>query len=180
MICSNFLRSGITYTSVREGIYAEAFPLFLNYYPSSQILRLPADGPVAYASRAELAEATANLMMEGGHEMEVVLLTGPKAVTLADLVKTINDVTGRDISIEKMPFDKYTKENAANDEGGKSEWWFEKRISWYDGVERGDGKTVDPLMERLLSRKPNDGTEVVREILASNPDYTWHQNYAKK
>lgn len=33
-------------TSVQEGIYAEAFPLFLNYYPSSQILRLPADGAV--------------------------------------------------------------------------------------------------------------------------------------
>lgn len=124
------VRSGITYTSVREGIYAEAFPLFLNYYPSSQILRLPADGAVAYASRAELAEATANLMMRGGHEKDIVLLTGPKAVTLADLVDTINHVTGRGIAVEQMPFDKYPKESAGNDEGGKSEWWFEKRVSW--------------------------------------------------
>ena len=178
-ISSKVIRSGITYTSVREGIYAEAFPLFLNYYPSTQILRLPADGPVAYASRAELAEATANLMIEGDYKMEAVLLTGPKAVTLADLVKTINNVTGRKITIERMPFDKYAKESAESDEGGKSEWWFKKRISWYDGVEEGDGEAVDPLMERLLGRKPKDGIEVVTEILTTDPDYTWHQNYAK-
>lgn len=174
------VRSGITYTSVREGIYAEAFPLFLNYYPSSQILRLPADGAVAYASRAELAEATANLMMRSGHEKEIVLLTGPKAVTLAALAETINNVTGKRIAVDKMPFEKYAKKSAENDEGGKSEWWFEKRVSWYDGIAKGDGKAVEPLMEQLLGRKPKDGTEVVREILTADPNYTWHQNYAKK
>ena len=174
------IRSRITYTSVREGIYAEAFPLFLNYYPSSQILRLPADGPVAYASRAELAEATANLMMRRGYEKETVLLTGPKAVSLADLVATINDATGRGIVIDRMSFETYAKESAENDEGSKSEWWFEKRISWYDGVAKGDGKAVDPLMEQMLGRKPKDGAEVVREILTKDPNYTWHQNYAKK
>lgn len=141
---------------------------------------MPADGAVAYASRTELAEATANLMMGGGHEREIVLLTGAKAVTLADLVETVNDVTGRGIVVEKMPFNNYTKESAKFDEGCKSEWWFEKRISWYEGIAKGDGKVVDPLMEQLLGRKPKDGTEVVREILAADPTYTWHQNYAKK
>ena len=168
------------YTSVREGIYAEAFPLFLNYYPASDILRLPADGPVAYAFRTELAEATANLMMRGGYEKETVLLTGPKAVTLADLVQTIKDVTDRDIVVVKLPFEKYTKESTENDEGGKSEWWFEKRISWYEGAAKGDGKATDPLMEQWLGRTPKDGTEVVRDVLTTNPNYTWHQNYTKK
>ena len=141
---------------------------------------MPADGAVAYASRTELAEATANLMMGGGHDREIVLLTGAKAVTLADLVETVNDVTGRGIVVEKMPFNNYTKESAKFDEGGKSEWWFEKRISWYEGIAKGDGKVVDPLMQQLLGRKPKDGTEVVREILTADPTYTWHQNYAKK
>ena len=119
-------------------------------------------------------------MMRSGYEKQVVLLTGPKAVTLAELVETINDVTGRTITVEERPFDKYAKESAENDEGGKSEWWFEKRISWYRGIANDDGKSVDPLMEELLGRKPKDGTEVVREILAADPLYTWHQNYTKK
>ena len=119
-------------------------------------------------------------MMRGGYENENVLLTGPKAVTLADLVQTINDVTDRDIVLDKLPFEKYTKVNAENDEGGKSEWWFEKRVSWYEGVAKGDGKAMDPLMEQLLGRKPKDGTEVVKDILTTDPNYTWHQNYASK
>ena len=144
------------------------------------MLRLPADGAVAYASRAELAEATANLMMGSGHKSEIVLLTGLKAVTLAALVGTINDVTGKNIAVDEMPLEKYAKVSAEHDEGGKSEWWFEKRISWYEGLAKGDGKAVDPLMEQLLGRKPKDGTEIVREILTADPNYTWHQNYAKK
>lgn len=119
-------------------------------------------------------------MMRGGHEKETVLLTGPKAVTLADLVETINDVTSRRISVERLPYDRYAKESAENDEGGKSEWWFEKRISWYEGVAKGDGKAVDPLMERLLGRKPKDGAAVVREILTADPNYIWHQNYVRE
>ena len=119
-------------------------------------------------------------MMGSGHEKEVVLLTGPKAISLADLVETINDITGRRIAIDKVPFKRYAKESAENDEGGKSEWWFEKRVSWYEGVAKSDGKAVDPLMEQLLGRKPKDGAEVVREILNTDPYYTWHQNYAKR
>ena len=119
-------------------------------------------------------------MMRCGHEKEIVLLTGPKAVTLAALAETINDVTGKRIAVERMPFEKYAKKSAENDEGGKSEWWFEKRVSWYDGIAKGDGNAVEPLMEQLLGRKPKDGTEVVREILTADPNYTWHQNYAKK
>ena len=96
---------------------------------------MPADGAVAYASRAELAEATANLMMRGGYEKQNVLLTGAKVVTLADLVKTINDVTGRGLTVDEMPIGKYTKGSAAKDEGGKSEWWSRRE---YRGSGRGD------------------------------------------
>ncbi|KAK3176195.1 hypothetical protein OEA41_007518 [Lepraria neglecta] len=126
--CSNKLivlkrsSSGIVYTSVREGIYAEAFPLFLNYYPSLKVLHLPNDGPVAYASRAELAEATANLMMQDGYEKEMVLLTGPKAVTLADLVVAINEATGKSIVVETLPPKEYVKASAKGDQGGRGEW----------------------------------------------------------
>ena len=79
-----------------------------------------------------------------------------------------------------MPFAKYAKESATDDEGGKSEWWSEKRTSWYEGGAKAEGRSVNPLVEKLLGSKPKDGTEVPREILASDPNDTWYQNSANK
>jgi len=70
--------SGITFTSIREGIYADGFPAFLNWYPTdpNQVLYLPhsaAEGKWAFASRDELGEASAKLMLKGGFDNEIVL-----------------------------------------------------------------------------------------------------------
>ena len=119
-------------------------------------------------------------MMQDGYEKEIVLLTGPKAVTLADLVVAINEATGKSIVVEILPPKEYVKASAKGDEGGKGKWWFERRISWYEGAAKGDGKTVDPLMGKLLGKVPKDGRQIVKELLAADPEYTWHQNYAKK
>jgi len=93
-------------------------------------------------------------MINSGHEDEIVLLTGPKAVTLAGMLRTINEVNGKRIAIEKVSFEEYATVSASNVEGGKSEWSFQKRISRYQGVSQGDGSTVDPLMEDLPERRP--------------------------
>ena len=65
-------------------------------------------------------------MIRACHYKEIVLPTGPKALTLGDLAETINDVVCQ-------------KKSAKDDEGGKPEWWSGKRTSWYDGVAKGDG-----------------------------------------
>lgn len=57
-----------TYTSIREGIYAEGWPMFLGFFDpkgDSNEIRIPHDGSgpgVAWAKRSELSEATANLI----------------------------------------------------------------------------------------------------------------------
>lgn len=88
--------------SLREGTYAESFPLLLlfgDYYPSPQVLRPPADGARCwYASRAELAEAPTNLIMRSGHEKRTVLPTRSKAVAMAEMVVAIDDVAGGGIA----------------------------------------------------------------------------------
>ncbi|KAI9802300.1 MAG: hypothetical protein M1833_001806 [Piccolia ochrophora] len=94
--------SGISYTSVREGIYADCFPVLMNWYPSSTEVLLPADGPIAFASRAELAEATAQLRLKEPPTEDRVLLTGPRTHSLADLVKIMQRVTGKELRTEDV------------------------------------------------------------------------------
>lgn len=107
----------------------------------------------------------------------IALLTGPRALTLQEIVQAINAVTGRDICIERVPSDQYVTMSATDDEGGKPAAFFEKRVSWYEGVAKGDGATVDDLMGKLLGRRAKDGAEVVAELVKADPRYVWHQNH---
>ena len=115
---------------------------------------MPGDGNIAFASRAELAEANAKMLLYGGFENETVLLTGPRTCTLADLVDAVNRVTGRKIEIKRVDLRHYVRLNAANDIGGKPAAFFEKKVSWFEGVGKGDGATVDEALENILGRKP--------------------------
>lgn len=171
-------RSGITYTSIREGIYADAFPVFLGWYPQSEAVYLPSDGPVAYTPRAELGEATARLMIRGGFEKQIVLLTAQETITFAEMVEAINGATGRDVRLELVSPEDYVRLAAGNDIGGKPEAFFRTLLSWYEGISKGDGGSTDPLMAELLGREPTGARQFLRGVLAQERDYTWHQNYA--
>ena len=93
------------------------------------------------------------------------------------MVGTIWAFTCRGIAVERTASDKYMKGSQENDEISKSKWWFEKRTLWYDGVAKGDGEAVDPLMEQLLGKKQ---PELVRVILTAVASYIRHQDYAKE
>lgn len=176
-------RSRLTYTFIREGIYADAFPTYLSWYPTNpeQKLYLCADGPIAYAGREELGEATAKLMVKGGHENETVLLSGPRAYTLSDVVDMINEVTGREVTVEFVGQDEYVAKSAASDkgQGNKPEGFYRNWVSLLEGVKQGEAGTVSPLMGELLDRTPKDGKELITGFLKADPNYTWHQNYVR-
>lgn len=171
------------YTSVRMGVYADAFPLFMDWFPTTQTIYVPPNtGRIAYASREELGEATAHLMLlqpSAKFSRKIALLTGPEAASFQDIVKVINETTGRNVRIQEVPSNEWVDKMVEVDQGGKGRAFFEKRVSWHEGTAKGDGETVDPLMGELLGRQPKKGTEVVRELLEKDRDYTWHQNYAK-
>ncbi|KAH8433828.1 putative NmrA-like family protein [Aspergillus melleus] len=178
LITENLLKeSGITYTSIREGVYTDAFPVFINWFPETRTISLPSDGPMALTLRSELGEATARLMIAGGHENEIVLLTAEEAIRPSEIVDIINKTTGREVKFEIVSGDEYVRKNGANDLGGKPAAFFEMTRSWWEGIEEGELRTTHPLMKEVLGREPVKASEAIRDLLTKNRDFTWHQNY---
>ncbi|KAK7540306.1 NmrA-like family protein [Phyllosticta citricarpa] len=173
--------SKLKWTAVREGIYTDAFPVFLNWYPTDpkQTMYLPSDGAASFALREELGEATAKLLMRGGFENEVVALTGPRAVRLSEIVNVINETTGRQVRINYVADEEYVRRNVESDEGGKGEDFYWNWVTLFRAFRDGKMATVSTLMEELLGRRPKAGLEGVRGLLMKDKDYTWHQNYAR-
>ncbi|KAH8703348.1 putative NmrA-like family protein [Talaromyces proteolyticus] len=172
--------SGITYTSIREGIYTQAFPLFLQWYPTTETIYIAEDGQITYTSREELGEANAKLLIKGGHENEIVLLTASGALRATDIVDIINETTGRNVKIQVLSPEEYVRYHTENDIGQKPESFWRKRISWFDGIAKGEAILSNPLMKEVLGREPKPGRQLIREILQDNPNFTWHQNYVDR
>ncbi|KAE8415286.1 hypothetical protein BDV36DRAFT_311047 [Aspergillus pseudocaelatus] len=170
-------KSGVTYTSIREGIYTEAFPIFLNWYPDSTSVPLPSDGPMALTLRSELGEATARLMIAGGHENETVLLTAEDTIRPSEIVDIINTTTGRQIKFERVSPEEYIQIYGGNDKGGKPKAFFQQTLTWYEGIEKGELATTHSLMRELLGKEPTKPRDAIRGLLSEDPNYTWHQNY---
>ncbi|KAJ5898142.1 hypothetical protein N7504_008430 [Penicillium tannophilum] len=181
LITEEMLRNAdINFTSIREGIYADAFPVFMGWYPSTEKVYLTSDGPVAFTLRAELGEATARLMVRGGHDREIVLLTAQETVSFADIVDVINETTGRQVQVELVSPEEFVRIKTAEDIGGKPKAFFQKLVTWYDAIEKGDAGVTDSLMADLLEREPTPAREAIRAFLRENRDYEWHQNYANR
>ncbi|KAJ5140187.1 hypothetical protein N7448_003595 [Penicillium atrosanguineum] len=173
-------QSGINFTSIREGLYTDAFPIFMGWYPSTSTVYLPSDGLIAFTLRDELGEANARLMIRGGYDKKIVLLTAQEPVTFSEIADLINETTGRDVQVKLVSPEEFVQLKSANDEGGKPEAFFRKLLSWYDAIAQGDAGITDPLMTEVLGRQPVLPREAIRGFLRGNRDYEWHQNYVNR
>lgn len=87
------IQSGLTYTFLRNTMYAEALPQILLASLKEDKIMIPAgDGKVPFALRQELGEGIANLLTQEGHENKIYHLTGSSAYSISDVVATLNDV----------------------------------------------------------------------------------------
>ena len=115
------VRSGTRYTIIREGPYAHQFMEYLNYRPGSTEIVIPCDGPVCWASRADLAEATARILHAPSDTYinETLLLTGPRVVTLSVVSGMVGKIVGKELHVIILPMEGWI-EGAI--EAGLDEW----------------------------------------------------------
>lgn len=186
------LRSGLKFLSLRAGIYTDAFPLFINWYPSSTKILLPhtqppvSEGRVAFSSRDEIGEGIATLMAKGldafpsikpKTDKNIVLLTSQDTDTLEDLANAVSEGKGTKVPVEYLGPEEWITESARDDVGGKSRAWFEMRLAVLEGFNKGEGEVVDGALETLLGRRPERGVDGVRRLVGGDSGYTWHQNH---
>lgn len=175
--------SSFTYTSIREGLYAESTPIYTAFFNPKTVtsadenangeieIQIPHDGKgagIAWVGREELGEASARLIarfvgdVEGfGYVNERVLLTGGRAWTLEETVEVLGEIAGwgGKVKIREVSVDEYVKLEQVLERFGSEE----KARSWataWEAVRGGETGVVTGVMEEVLGRKP-EGFDVV-------------------
>ena len=154
-------RTGMPFTSLRHGFYAEsAFHLVGRGFETGEI-RVPEDGPVSWTARADLAAADAAVLAEDGKLDGISpALTAREAFTMADLVTIASDVTGRKIKRTIVSDAEWRGEKVA---AGVPAPMADALLKVFRDARDGVYAATDPTLETLLGRRPR----TMRDVLAA-------------
>jgi NAD(P)H dehydrogenase (quinone) len=152
--------TGVPWTSLRNGFYANTVPMLLGDAASTGELRLPADGPVAWTTRDDLAAATARLLVDGVADGPTHPLTGPEAIDMDAVAEIAGEVTGRTIRRIVVDDDEYRAVLVGH---GVPEHAADMLVGMFAAARRGDFAPADPALGELIGRP----AESMRDVLAA-------------
>jgi uncharacterized protein YbjT (DUF2867 family) len=89
-------------------------------------------------------------------------LTGPEALSAADVVARISQMAGREIALVQPPLPAWDAELRSS---GMDPWLLESTVHLYEAVARGALGNVSPDVERVLGRPPRALDEWLRDEL---------------
>lgn len=154
--------TGIPFTFLRNALYAEGLPMFLGnnvvekgiYFPSG-------NGRVPFASRKNIAEATAKLLAGSGHENKVYNLVNSHNYSFYEIASILSELTGRNLKYFCPSHEEFT--NTLSTSGVRDDV-IKGIIGWAEGIKQGYFESEYSDLEALLGRKPDDLKTVLAGI----------------
>ncbi|OEJ25074.1 NAD(P)-dependent oxidoreductase [Streptomyces agglomeratus] len=166
-----YIRStGVRHTFLRDSFYQAALPAMTG---KDGVIRGPAgEGRVSAVAHEDIADAAAAVLLaelEGldSHDGATYELTGPQALSFAEITRELSRATGRAISYVPQ-----TREEAyASRAVYKAEpWEVQGWVSSYEAMANGEMEAVSDDVPRLTGRPATTFAEFLRE----NPDSYRH------
>lgn len=173
---------GFTYTSIREGLYSESYPIYTAFLDpksaadGSEVL-IPHDGSgpgVSWVKRDELGEGSAKLIARycgiGGQFPQQlvdgkVLLSGCREISLAETVEILGKTVGKTFKMRQVGVDEYVKLPQVLEVFGSEEKCRTWATAW-EGIKNGETALVTGDLEEMLGRKPEEYEKTIKELLA--------------
>jgi NAD(P)H dehydrogenase (quinone) len=143
--------SGVPFTVLRDNLYADFLPALAG---TDGVIRGPAgDGRVAAVAQDDIAEV-AEVVLTGpaGHAGQTYELTGPEALSLAELAALLG-----------VKYEAETVEEAYRSRAGLGapDWLVAAWVSTYTAIAAGDLATVSDAVPRLTGHRAKSVAEVL-------------------
>jgi NAD(P)H dehydrogenase (quinone) len=154
--------SGMAFTLLRDNFYADLLPFFAG---EDGVIRGPAgEGRVAAVARADVVDAAiAALASPAEHAGAVYELSGPEALTLAEVAARGGAALGRALRYESEALDEaYASRRRWSDE----QWQLDAWVSTYVAIADGEVDAVTDDVERVTGHP----ARTIEEALAEFPE----------
>ncbi|UPK97155.1 hypothetical protein LCI18_008090 [Fusarium solani-melongenae] len=168
---------GFTWTSIREGLYSESFPIYTAFFdirnPSSEIL-IPHDGTgpgISWVKRDELGEATARLIASYAESPskfnyinQIVTLTGPRPWSLAETVQVLSKASNQNIQIRQVSVDEYAAQTQVVRRFGSKKLATTWATAW-EAIQAGETGAVTETLGQILGREPEAFDKTIEDLV---------------
>jgi uncharacterized protein YbjT (DUF2867 family) len=152
--------SGLRWTALRHGFYSASGLMMIREGLGQGLIEAPADGPVAWTSHDDLAEADAAILVEEGRfDGPTPPLTGSEALDFTALAGIASDLLGRPVARSVIPDEDMPARVAAR---GLPPRAAEMVMGYFRAARGGEFATVDPTLTALIGREPKRMREVMR------------------
>lgn len=156
--------SGIAWTAMRHGFYAQSALAMQAEGLKNGVIAAPADGPVAWTTHDDLAEADAALLAgERTIDGPTPPLTGSATSDLADIAAIASSKREASVSRKFISLGDLASNARAN---GIPEGAVEIMLGYYRAAQAGEFANVDPTLASILGRQPTTMADFIASQMA--------------
>ena len=157
------LESGLTYTVLRNTLYAGGNPLYAGAKVFDTGIYLPAgNGKAPFALRREMGEAAANVLLQNGHENKTYEMTASELYSFKDVADALSSLSGKTVSYTDA--DPVTFPSRLKKELGLPEIVVLIVSGFAADIKNHQFENVTKDLEKLLGRKPASLKESLKEV----------------
>ena len=154
---------GLDYTVLRPNLYLQALLNFSATIAQGFIAAPIGDAAVSAIDTRDISTAAAAVLTTDGHSGRTYALTGPRAVTHAEIADALSAATGREIAFHDAPADQF----AAALNGLLPSWQIGGLVEDYAHYARGEAAEVHTAVADLTGRPARDLTDFALDYSAA-------------
>jgi len=154
--------SGIPYTIMMNGLYADALPMFFGANVLETGIFLPAgDGKAAYATENDMAEGAAAILTGEGHYNKAYTIAGSENLSMHDIASMLSEVSGKSVPYISPTAEAFRETLTG---AGVPMELIGLTAAFCEAIRQGELETSSRDLENILGRKPSGLTEFFKTI----------------
>lgn len=172
LMCSHFeteahiVASGVDYTFLRNTMYADAMPEIIGPAWRQNGISLPGgNGKVPYALRRDMGEATANLLLQSGHEGKTYDITGSAGYSYQDIAEALSQLSAQPIPYRDTDPEAFRQQLQAM---GLPEFLIHLTAGTVLDIKDRQYEVHSDALRQLLGREPAALQAMVLEVFSRN------------
>jgi NAD(P)H dehydrogenase (quinone) len=159
--------SGLDWTIARHPPFLDVLGFYIGMKAHETGIKiLEGDGKFAPATRDDLAQAHAAILITDGQAGKEYALSGDPLVSFRDIAKILSDITGKEVPYTTVSAEEYVEHLKAS--AGVPDFIAEFALEWVQGINDGEWQVQTSDLETLLGRKPTTAAEFYRDVYVPN------------